>query len=111
VLLRADLHDAIVFLSRLDQVLPFADRITQRLFQVNILAGLAGRHGDRHVPVGLGGHDHRVDALVFQQLAVVVIGRDLVATRLLTILGQIVEFTSHTAVIRTPGSSMKLGIT
>ena len=91
VLLRADLHDAIVLLGRLDQVASFADRVAQRLFEVHILAGLAGGHGDRHVPVGLRGDDHRVDVLVFQQLAEVVIRGDLFATGLLAACGQMVR--------------------
>jgi hypothetical protein len=91
VLLGADLHDAVAFLRCLDKVLSFANGIAQRLLEVHILAGLAGRYGNRHVPVGLGGHDHRVDVLVFEQLAIVVIRRDLTPTRFLLASGDMVR--------------------
>ena len=75
VLLSADLDDAIVLLGRLDQIPAFSDEVAQRLFDVDVLAGLAGGDGDRHVPVGLRRHDHRVDALVGEQFSKVLVGR------------------------------------
>ena len=62
---------------------------SQRFFQVDVFAGPTGGDGRQHVPVGLRGHDHRVDVLVLHQLAVVMIGGHLFATGLLTDLGPV----------------------
>ena len=58
---------------------PFADRVAERLFQVDVLAGAAGGDHRQHVPLLVGGDDDRVDVLVLEQLAVVAVGGDAVA--------------------------------
>ena len=45
----------------------------QRLFGVDILAGLAGVNAGQHALKFAGGHDHRVDILAIEQLAIVLI--------------------------------------
>ena len=56
-----------------DQHAAFADVERQRLFGVDVLAGLAGVDAGQH-PLELArADDHRVDVFAFQKLAVVLI--------------------------------------
>ena len=82
-LLGADLHDAVVLAGGLDRGRPSPIEVRQRFLDVDVLARLAGVDRAQAVPVVVGGHDHRVDVLVVQQLPVVAVGGDgVVAGRL-----------------------------
>ena len=70
-LLAADLEDAVVLAGRLDHQPAFADREAQRLFGVDVLAGLAGVDADQRPPVLGRGGDDRVDVLAVEELAIV----------------------------------------
>ena len=80
VLLGADLHDAVVLLGGPDHRAAFADGGGQRLFDVDVLAGLTGVDRGQGLPVAVGGHHYRVDILVIQQLAIVAVSGHLLAT-------------------------------
>ncbi len=62
-LLRADLHDALMLVLRIDDRFSFGQIVRQRFFDVHVLARGAGvdRHG--HVPVIRRGDEHGVDVL------------------------------------------------
>ena len=79
VLLRADLHDAMVLLGGLNHGAAFTDGVRQRLLNVHILAGLAGVDRGQGMPVLVGRHDHRLDVLDLEQFAVVMERLDLLA--------------------------------
>ena len=67
--LGAVLDDALVLVRGLDALAAFPDLVADRLFDVDVLAGLAGPDGDERVPVvGRGGGDG-VDFLVVEELA------------------------------------------
>lgn len=66
--LRAQLHDAVVFFHGGDHPLAFDDVVSVRLFNVDIFAGLAGEDGGDGVPV-IGSADHDgVEAVVVEQV-------------------------------------------
>ena len=83
--LRPDLADLAGFLPCLDNVPTFLDGVRQRLFGVHVLAGFES--GDGHVVMQvLGRHDvDGVDALVGQQIAIVLVGSGLVSPGLLDV--------------------------
>src|SRR5262249_30352394 len=66
--LRAVLHDAVVLAGRLDGDPALVDVVTARLFDVDILAGLAGPDGHQRMPVIRRGDRDGVEVLVFQGL-------------------------------------------
>src|SRR5207237_9936753 len=67
--LRAGLADLVVLLGRLDDAPPFADVVTDRLFDIDVLAGLHAPDGDQGEPVvGRGGGDD-VDRLIVHDAA------------------------------------------
>ena len=68
-LLRAHLDDAVVAAGRVDHHPPFADGERERLFDVDVLARLAGQHGRDRVPVIRRADDHRVDVLAIEDAA------------------------------------------
>jgi hypothetical protein len=75
-LLRADLEDAAGLLLHLDDLLPFVDRQRQRLFAVDVFAGLHRFDGDLAVPV-IGSDDrHHFDIFAVEHLAVVFVNFD-----------------------------------
>ncbi len=68
-ILRAVLHDAVVFASSLHSHAPFVHVVTAGLFDVHVFAGLARPDGHQRVPV-IGGRDrHGIDILIVQRLA------------------------------------------
>src|SRR5215475_5818135 len=69
--LQADLHDALVPLSRLDHPAAFGDHERKRLLDVDILARLTGVNHLQRVPVVGRGDDHRVHVFHIQQLPIV----------------------------------------
>ena len=82
VLLGADLHDAFVLPGGFDDGPAFADRGGQRFLDVHVLAGLAGVDAAKRLPLAVGGHDDRVDVLIVEQLAEIVVRSDLLAADL-----------------------------
>jgi hypothetical protein len=67
--LRAELHAAVVLGGGLDHQLPFPRIVAGRLFDVDVLARLAGEHRGRGVPV-IGGSDHQgVDRRIVEHAA------------------------------------------
>src|ERR1051326_3592486 len=72
--LRAHLYDFAGFLPLVDDVEALFDGVSQRFFNVHVLAGTQG--GDGHVMMQmLGRHDEDgIDGLVGQQFAVVIVG-------------------------------------
>ena len=66
--LRADLHHALVFARGLDHLLPFEDVVAGGLFDVDVLAGLAGPDGGERVPVVGQRHGDGVHVLVGEDL-------------------------------------------
>ena len=72
-LLRADLHHLAGLLDRGHELLAFVDRQRQRLFAIDVLAGLERRQRDLGVPmVGRADRD-RFDVLAIEQLAIVLV--------------------------------------
>ena len=70
-LLRARLHDPIIFSRRTHERPPFTDRERQRLLAIDIFARLTREHAGQHmVRVGRT-DDHRVDIFAVDQFAVV----------------------------------------
>jgi hypothetical protein len=65
-LLQAHLHDALVAARGLHHEAPFAHHVGDGFFDVHILAGLAGGHGDEGMPMIGRGYHHRVDGGVVQ---------------------------------------------
>ena len=65
--LGSDLDDALVLARRLDHPPAFDDVVAGRLLDVDILAGLAGQHGQQRVPVVGRGDRDGVDRLVVEQ--------------------------------------------
>ncbi len=59
------LDDATVLLGGLHQFTSFVDIVGKRLFDVNVLARLAGPDGHETVPMVGGGHGNDVYFLVF----------------------------------------------
>src|SRR5262249_32600261 len=66
-LLHADLNDAPMLILRLDHDLPFGAIVGERLLDIDILAGGAGSHGHRHMPVVGASDDDGVDVLAFEE--------------------------------------------
>ena len=64
--LRAGLHDAVVAACRVDHAPPFDDVVADRLFAVDILAGLARHDGDQRVPVIRRGVVHGIDVTIVE---------------------------------------------
>ena len=75
--LGADLDHAAVLAGRRHHLLPFPQVVRERLLDVDVLARLAGPDRRQGVPVVRQGDDHRVDALVVEDFAGVVIRGDL----------------------------------
>src|SRR5215510_1661549 len=69
--LQADLHYALIPLSRLDHPAAFGDHERKRLLDINILARLTGVNHLQRVPVVGRGDDHRVHVFHLQQLPIV----------------------------------------
>lgn len=67
--LRAVLHDTVVLLGRFDALATFEHVVANRLFNIHILAGLAGPNGNQRVPVIGGGNGDRVEVFVFECFA------------------------------------------
>ena len=67
------LHDPLVLAGGLDALAALEDIVAARLLHVHVLAGLAGPDRDQRVPVVAGGHRDRVEVLVFQGLADVLV--------------------------------------
>ena len=64
--LRADLHHALVAAGGLDHQPAFADVVAARLFDVDVLAGVAGQNRGGGVPMVGRGNPHGVDTLVVE---------------------------------------------
>ena len=77
--LRAVLNDAAVTARGADGLLAFESIVRERLFDIDVLARLAGPYRAQRVPVIRRGLEHHVDRLVFEQLADVVVNGGLVA--------------------------------
>ena len=75
--LGADLDHAAELAGRRHHLLPFPQVVRERLLDVDVLAGLAGPDRRQGVPVVRQGDEHRVDALVVEDFAGVVIRGDL----------------------------------
>ena len=75
--LGADLDHAAVLAGRRHHLLPFPQVVRERLLDVDVLARLAGPDRRQGMPVVRQGDDHRVDALVVEDFAGVVIRGDL----------------------------------
>ncbi len=87
----ADLEDPAGLLDDLLDQLPFVDRQRERLFAVDVLAGLHRLDRDLRVPVIGRGDHHRVDVFAIEDLAIVFVGVRLLALllfRLLDVFGQ-----------------------
>ena len=78
-MLRAVLHDAIVAAGRVDDRPPFGDGMRQRLFDVDVLAGGAGEHGRRGMPMVRRGDQYGVDVVAIERAAKIAIRRALAA--------------------------------
>jgi hypothetical protein len=76
-LLRADLHDLAVLGQRVEDAPAFLRLVSQRLFNVNVLAGRHGVDRHRHVPVIGRGDEHGVHVFVAQELVIIAVGRRL----------------------------------
>jgi hypothetical protein len=87
----AVLNDSIVLACRLDQLLAFPEAVGTGLFEVDILAGLAGPDRPQGVPVVGRGDDHGVDVLVFDKVLLVLINGRLRAEALLDVGGPLGE--------------------
>ena len=72
-LLRAGLHDASILASGVDQRTSLADIQRQRLLAVDILASLTSQHAGQHVVVVHRGNHHRIQILLLDQLAIILI--------------------------------------
>jgi hypothetical protein len=72
-LLGADLKHPIVMPHRVDQGSPLADVQGQRLLGIDVLARLAGVNAGDHALKLARRHDHRVDILAVENLAVILI--------------------------------------
>jgi len=68
-LLGAGLEDAVGLALDFDQTLAFVNSEGQRLFTVDVFAGLHGGHGDERVPVVDGSADDSVYIIAFKELA------------------------------------------
>ena len=84
---------------------PFGQIVRQRLFDVHVLAGRAGVDRDRHVPVVGRADHHGVDVLARQQLVIILRGRRPWHRPAFLPASRCLSHTSHTAAIRTPGTS------
>jgi hypothetical protein len=73
------LHDAVVLAGGLDHLAAFPDIVGNGLFDVYVLARLAGPDRHERMPVVGGRRGNGVDFLVFEQLTDVRIGFELVA--------------------------------
>src|SRR5262245_63355452 len=73
-MLHTGLDYALVAPRRLDHRAPFADRESQRLLDIDILARLAGEHSRDRVPVIGRGNQDSVEVLLFQQLPEILVG-------------------------------------
>ncbi len=73
----AGLHDPVVFSCRGDHLAAFPYIVRDRLFDVNVLAGLARPDRYQRMPVIRRGGNNRVDILVLKQLSNVDVGIDL----------------------------------
>ena len=93
--LRSRLHDALVLAGRLDHLPALPDVVADRLLDVDILARLAGPHGDERVPVVGRRRGHHIDVLIFEQLAAVH-----VRVHLLAPLGEFLPLPFEEALIR-----------
>ena len=69
LLLGSELDDAVIFAGRLDHPPAFDDIVAGGLLDVNILAGLAGKHSQKRMPVVGRGDRDGVDRLVVEQAA------------------------------------------
>ena len=65
-LLSAHLDDPLVLASRVDHLAPFPDRDRQRLFDIHVLARLAGLDRGHGMPVVGGRHDDGIDVTTIQ---------------------------------------------
>ncbi len=59
---------------RLDHLPALVDRPAERLLAIDVLARLAGQHGDGGVPVVGRGHEHGVDVLAVEDAAKILVG-------------------------------------
>ena len=75
-LLGADLKHALGLFQHLDDLLAFVDRERQRLFAVNILAGLHRLDGDLGMPMVRCDDGDDVDVLAIEYLAVIALDGD-----------------------------------
>ena len=73
-LLRAALHDAVVFARGFDELAAFPDVVGDGFLDVNVFPGFHGPNRGEHVPVIAGGDDDAVDGFVFHDLAEVLGG-------------------------------------
>ncbi len=78
-LLGAVLENAFMLGAGFHQRAVLIERVAERLFDINILAGSHRRQRDRHVPVVGRGDDHRVNGFVGEQFAEVVVELRIVA--------------------------------
>ena len=72
--LRADLHDAIIFLRCGDHLEALGDGVRHGLFAVDVFAGVAGIDDDALVPVVGNGGDDAVDIFAVEQFLIVARG-------------------------------------
>src|SRR5262249_36468943 len=72
--LRPGLDDALVLARRLDHAPALDDVVRDRLLDVDVLAGLAGPDRRQRVPVVRRRDDERVNVLLFEDLADVLLG-------------------------------------
>jgi hypothetical protein len=104
-LLAAGLENTTVAMDGLHDHSTFANGQTHRLFNVQILARLAGVDADRSPPLFRCCGDDAVDVRPFQQPAIVLVGT-VPSTRALTCTARS-QFTSAAAMIRAPGVWLK----
>jgi len=82
------LDDATVLLGGLHQFAAFVDIVGKGLFNVNVLARLAGKDRQRTVPVIRGGVDDSIDVLVIEHLPVLEDARGFLPLAALAMLDQ-----------------------
>jgi hypothetical protein len=66
---RPHLDDLVVATGSLDHLTPFGERVCRRLLDVHVLARLQRPYGRERMPVVRRGDDHRVDVLVVEHAA------------------------------------------
>jgi hypothetical protein len=93
--LRPNLYNPVVLAGRIAHEVPFTNGVGEGLFNIHVLAGLAGQHGDMCVRVIGNGDNHAINIFIVQNPAEILHG----AGRLLLGLFQIrVDFVQYSLI-------------